>query len=213
LNYKYQGTVDRPYHIFASDFDNSGNLDIILGFTQNGKVWPVRDKRSLEQQMPSLQQKYPDYETFARATVYDIIKNYSDKYYHREVNQMASVILENIGIERFQMHRLPAFAQFSAVMDILTADLNSDGFMDVVLAGNQYDTESNTTRLDAGKGLVLLGNGDMSFEVLPPRTSGFFGRGNARKMSLINSMGDRKILMIGNNDDQVGLYFFNDKSL
>jgi hypothetical protein len=213
LNYKYQGTADKPLHVFAGDFDNSGSLDIIMGFTQNDEVWPVRDKRSLGQQIPSLEQEYPDYETFARATVYDVIKRYSDKYFHREVNQMGSVILENKGGEDFQMHLLPAPVQFSAVMDIKATDLDSDEALDLILAGNQYDMESNTTRLDAGKGLVLMGKGDMNFETIPPRVSGFFGNANTRKLALINSTNEKRFLIVGNNNDSTSVFTINPKGL
>lgn len=206
LNFKYRGTIDQPYHIFASDFDNSGRLDIIMGFSQKGKVWPVRDKRSIEQQIPSLKNKYPDYESFAKATVYDIINNFSSKFYHREVNQMASVILENKAGNEFQIHSLPSYAQFSSVMDIITTDFNSDGFTDIILAGNQYDLESNATRLDAGMGIMLIGQGDLKFNVVDPASSSFFADGNSRKLSLLKTTNGEKKLIVANNNDSTKLY-------
>jgi len=90
---------------------------------------------------------------------------------------MASVILENKSGEQFQIHPLPAYAQFSSVMDTIPMDLDMDGFKDIALRGNQYDTESNTTRLDAGRGPILKGDGKLGFEQILQRNSGFIENG------------------------------------
>jgi hypothetical protein len=38
-----------------------------------------------------------------------------------------------------------------------------------------------------------MGNGRMKFDIVPPRNSGFFGNGNARKLALINSTNEKEI--------------------
>jgi hypothetical protein len=206
LNYKYKASVTEPYHIFAGDVDHNGSLDVVLGFTQNGDVWPVRDKRSLSYKIPTLEKQYPDYESFARASVYDILDNYSGKFYHKEVYQMASCVLENVGGTSFKFHPLPPRAQFSSVQDIVVLDYNSDGNQDLLVAGNLFDTEPNTTRLDAGKGLLLHGDGHLGFKSFSAGSTGLRANPVVRKLGLIRSVEDKKLLVLANNNDS--LQFF-----
>lgn len=206
LNYKYKASIEAPYHVFAGDIDRNGSLDVIMGFSQNGKVWPVRDKRSLTCKIPSLGQKYPDYESFARATVHDIFDNYSGTYYHKEVFLMASCVMENVESTSFNFHPLPPKAQLSSVRDIVVLDVNQDGHKDMVIAGNLFDTEPNTTRLDTGKGLLLLGDGHFGFKSLSAGSTGLWANRDVRKLALTSSMEDKKLLVVANNNDSLQLY-------
>ncbi len=207
LNYKYRASAEDPYHIFAGDFDNNGRLDILLGYSQGGKVWPVRDKRSISASIPFVEEKYPDYESFAEAEVMDIIDDFSGELIHKEVTLMASTILENLGGGRFDLEYLPARAQFSPVNDIVIADFNADGDKDILVVGNYFGTESNTTKLDAGKGVLLTGNGSMNFNEVWPRSSGFWADADAREMTMLRTGTDRRIIILGNNNDSINVFY------
>jgi len=52
---------------------------------------------------------------------------------------------------KFSSHPLPNLAQISPVRGIIAHDVDADGNLDLVLAGNLYDAEANTTRADAGR--------------------------------------------------------------
>jgi hypothetical protein len=47
------------------------------------------------------------------------------------------------------MHALPIEAQFAPVNAIICADMDGDGIKDILLAGNEYQTEVMTGRYDA----------------------------------------------------------------
>ena len=80
-------------------------------------------------------------------------------------------------------------------------DINKDGNMDIIAIGNQYSMEVETTRLDAGTGMVLLGDGKGNFEYLINSQSGMNSRGNAKDMVMVNGL-----VVVSNNDALVESY-------
>jgi hypothetical protein len=95
---------------------------------------------------------------------------------------LASVWIENKGKFTFEVHTLPAQAQFSAVFGIAVNDYNADGNADVLLIGNLYDMHPNQGRVDASNGLVLQGDGAGNFKPLSILQSGILVPGNARSL-------------------------------
>ena len=54
-------------------------------------------------------------------------------------------------------------AQFAPVNAIICDDLDNDGFKDLLLAGNEYQTNVMTGRYDASYGCFLKGGADKKF--------------------------------------------------
>lgn len=51
---------------------------------------------------------------------------------------------------------------------ITFADVNGDGNLDIIAAGNLYEAEIETVRYDAGRGICLFGDGTSNFKSLTP---------------------------------------------
>ena len=102
---------------------------------------------------------------------------------------------------------LPPEAQMIPVFDVVPTDLNQDGLEDLILAGNIYETEVETPRLDALSGTTLLSKGDGTYEVLPHIRSGLYLRGNTKSLLPYREAGALWIL-VGRNDDSPLLYHF-----
>ena len=79
-------------------------------------------------------------------------------------------------------------------------DFDADGHLDVVLAGNLYNTEVETPRSDAGFGLFLKGDGAGDFTAQTMMESGLKITGEVRGMELINKNREKHILVSKNND-------------
>ena len=91
---------------------------------------------------------------------------------------------------------------------MIIEDLNGDGKKDVFLVGNDYNTEYETPRLDAGRGFVLLNSGKKIFDVTSVSDSGVYNPGDARKVRKIMHQG-KTMLVVANNNDALGLYKLN----
>ena len=184
-NYKYQATPGAPFKLYSKDFDNNGNLDIVLSYYENDTLYPLRGKQCSTQQLPGLKDKFKDYNSFGLATVEDVygssLLNDSDVL---EAKTFASSILLNRG-DGFELQALPKFAQISAVFGIVYDDFDQDGFMDIVIAGNLYGSEVETPRGDAGHGLFLTGDGKGGFTPVRGYDSGLYIAGDVKKLKAI----------------------------
>ena len=102
------------------------------------------------------------------------------------------------------MHKLPNKAQFSSINDIIINDYNGDGHLDILTAGNLYNAEVETARNDAGKGLLMFGDGKGKFEAIHQDISGFFAPYNVKNMAEINIKNEPYIIL-GCNDEKLQL--------
>lgn len=89
-------------------------------------------------------------------------------------NDMYSTVFINDGKGIFAKVNLPTEAQFFPVNGIQFADVNHDNLPDLIMVGNDYSTEVETGRNDAGIGLVLLNLGGGAFKTMPVTQSGFY---------------------------------------
>ena len=81
-------------------------------------------------------------------------------------------------------------------------DVDHDGHLDLIVAGNLYDVEPNAPRADAGNGLWLRGDGKGHFTPVSPRESGFLAPGNVSGLALINTP-NGKALLVANTGDSL----------
>ncbi len=207
LNYKYRATADEPFQVYAHDFDNSGSLDIVLSYYNDGALYPLRGRQCSSQQMPALSEQFPTYAAFATSSLTEVYGAESlAAAYRAQARTFASAYIENLGDGRFQSIPLPMPAQFSSVNDFLIDDFDADGNWDVLLAGNMYESEVETARNDAGQGLLLRGNGDGSFTPVSPHTSGFRAPGNVKNMVQLQTESGRPLIIVGNNNDFVQVF-------
>ncbi len=203
LNYKYRATRKEPFQVYAHDFDDSGTLDIVLGYFNDGQLFPLRGRQCSSEQMPTLKENFPSYSAFASATLIDVYgENDLEQALHYEADNFASIYIENKGSGDFEISYLPTEAQFSSINAFETADLNHDGHLDVVLGGNMFGSEVETARNDASLGLILLGDGQGSFSPVPPAQSGFITPGDVKSMAKI-TIAETLNILIGNNNGKL----------
>ena len=106
--------------------------------------------------MPYLRKKYLRYTSYSNATIRDIFTaEQLKKASFYTADNMKSAVFINNGKGAFEQRSLPNEAQFFPVNGIQCMDLNKDGKLDLLLVGNDYSTEVETGRNDAGIGLAL----------------------------------------------------------
>ena len=159
--------------------------------------------------MPFIAQKFPTYDAFANASVFDILEDKTDPSVSLEVNEFRSLIIVNVGDDGFVVQELPSLAQTFPLLSCVSKDLNSDGFEDLILAGNIYNTEVETPRWDAGRGLVLLSNQKDNYWSMTATQSGLYIDGNVKDLSVVHmNSKNRDYLIAAKNNDVISLYEF-----
>lgn len=204
LNYKYKASVKEPFEVFSTDFDDNGTNDIVLGYYNNQDLFPLRGRECSSNQMPFIKEKFPTYDAFGSAKLTDVYS--AEKLQaalHLKAKTFASVYLENLGNGQFNSIELPKQAQLSSINDILIIDFNNDGLKDVLVAGNMYQSEVETTRNDASYGLLLKNTGNSKFKAIPALQSGINIKGMVKSINTIKQKNKEKILINRNNDTLV----------
>ncbi len=207
LNYKYQGSVEKPFHVYAGDFDSNGTFDIALGYVAQDQIFPVRGRQCSSEQMPSLAKKFPTYTAFGSASLEDVYGVSLQNALHLEANNFNSSILLNKGNGQYTLKTLPNEAQLSPVNAIVCHDFDKDGNMDIMLGGNLYVSEVETGRADAGTGLLLKGDGNGNFIPKTYESSGFYIPGDVKDLDLIQ-VGNKSVpsILVANNDAPMQLF-------
>ena len=198
LNSKYKATAEKPFKIFASDFDENGSHDVVLSNKYKDEYVPLRGKECSSQQMPFIKEKYPSYEGFANASLIDVYGSKIDDAYEREVNDFKSIVLIN-NPSGFEIKPLPIEAQEFPILTSIEMDVNQDGVKDILIAGNIYQTEVETPRLDSGSGLVLLANATGNYQAMSLNKSGLNVTGDVKSLVRITLENDTQILIAGKN--------------
>ncbi len=210
LNYKFHASPEKPFEIYTSDFDFNGSEDIILAKEYQGKQVPVRGKTCMTQQLPHLAQTIPTYNDFASKDLKGIVGQGIESALHYKATEFRSGVFINNGKMGFSFEAFENRVQQSPINSILYDDFDNDGNKDLLLAGNNYQSEVETTRADAGIGNFLKGNGNGKFEYVSHLKSGFFADKDVRNMLQVSS-GDENYILIANNNDTHDLFKVNSK--
>lgn len=204
LNYKYKASPEKPFQVYGGDFDKNGSHDIVLAYNEGALLYPLRGRECSSQQMPNIQQEFPSFQAFGNASLFDIYGQQTLAEGHHLIAQdFASSWFENKD-GRLIRHPLPTLAQISSVHGIEIHDWNGDGHLDLLMAGNLYESEVETPRNDAGMGVLLLGDGKGDFQTISAAESGFYAPGNVKALRSIETPTGRAVL-VARNDDQLSL--------
>ena len=206
-NNKFHPSESKPLIVYANDFDESGTLDIVLTKKYKGMTVPVRGKECSSEQMPFIDDKFPKYADFAISSIEEILGQENlDNAIQLMVNNFSHVALINNGNMSFTQMKLPFESQWAPIMDMVVDDFTGDKIPDVLVAGNLWDTEPETPAYDAGKGLLLRGNGDGTFTTSARiDQSGLLLNKNVKAIEQINLIGGGKGVLVANNNDRLQL--------
>ncbi|MEM9647527.1 MAG: FG-GAP-like repeat-containing protein, partial [Bacteroidota bacterium] len=206
LNYKYKASREAPFEVYATDFDDNGTNDVVLGYYNEGNLFPLRGRECSSQQMPFIKKKFPTYHSFGSANLLQVYgQEKLEKALHKSAYTFASICLENLGVGRFKTHQLPNSAQISSINAIQIQDFDKDGNQDILIAGNLYQSEVETPRNDASIGLLLKGSGDFSFEPVLLNKSGVLLDTDVKKMKTISLGGGKPGILVAPNSSSLKL--------
>ena len=122
-----------------------------------------------------------------------------DNSLHYFTKTFSSVYLENTG-NSFKMNILPTLTQFSSINKILKKDIDKDGYMDILVSGNMFNSEVETPRNDGSVGVYLKYTADSGFEAISTQKSGLFINGDVKDMEFITLKNNDYIISAKNDD-------------
>ena len=209
LNCNYHTSAQYPMKLYAEDIDNNGKIDPVMFYyikDENGKrkLFPSTNKDQLAAQVPVIKKKFLLNKDYAKATAKDIFSDNKDLQI-LTCNETQSCWLENVGKGKFIKHVLPKEAQFAPVNAIVCADMDGDGIKDILLAGNEYQTEVMTGRYDASYGCFLKGT-NKTFKSISPDSSGFKIDGDVKDIKFITTSNNEKLILVAVNNDYMKVF-------
>ncbi len=204
LNSIYQATPQEPVSVYAKDFDKNGTIDPVLCRFIEGKEYPVHYRESMTDQMLTLKKVFTSYEAYGKLTFHEVFspRVLSNAKIMR-ATQMASVYIENRREEGFSMSPLPVPAQFSPIYGMISLDINDDGHLDLLAAGNSYSPDPLTGRYDASLGSCLLGDGKGNFTGLNYTHSGLLVTGDAKGAAVAQLKNGNSLMLFTQNQDSL----------
>ncbi|MDP4149459.1 MAG: VCBS repeat-containing protein [Bacteroidota bacterium] len=203
-NYKFKASAETPFEVYAKDFDHNGTNDIFLAKYADGLQVPVRGRECTSQQCPFIAKKFPSFLSFAESDLKTLLGDEIETAVHLKAHLFSSVILLN-DHGKFTIKKLPVEAQLSTVNGILAADFDRDGINDLLISGNKFDVEVETTPADASPGLFLKGLGNLNYQSTKPLESGFFVPYNVKDMKAIK-VKDRWAVLVSSNNDSLRVF-------
>jgi hypothetical protein len=199
-NFSLKASQDKPLKIWINDFNKNGVVDKVITKTVDSRDMPVLLKRELTTQFPFLKKKNIKHAEYAGNAIQDLFpEDIMRTTVQKSVNYLKSAIAVNDGKGHFKMTELPYMIQFSCLNAIESRDLNKDGKPDLIVGGNFSHFIPQLGALDACRGNVLLNRGNLKFEVLLSKQSGYLADGELKQISQITIQGAPYLINLINN--------------
>ncbi|GAA0543755.1 VCBS repeat-containing protein [Chitinophaga japonensis] len=206
LNSRFKAAADKPVSMYTSDFDNNGSTEQIITCYNKDSAYPVLLRHDLVAVLPYLKKKYLKYEQYQVQTIQDIFTPAQlEKAQRLDAYTLQSCVLLNNRKGAFTCKPLPAAAQLSPIYGLLAADFDKDGYTDMLLGGNYYQSKPEAGIYDASYGLLLKGDGKGNFSPVPAAQSGFFTTGAVRDIVTVKTK-HSSLLLVAKNDDKIQVF-------
>jgi len=181
LNSPYQASPEAPLVLYYGDFGQRGGVDLLeTEYEPRSQVLVTRRPLDpLAAVMPFLRERAPTYKRYSEINLTNLMGDRLGLGRRLEIKTLASMVFLKRG-QRFEAVPLPWEAQLAPAFGVSVTDFDLDGHEDILLTQNFFATQPETPRLDAGRALLLRGNGTGQFTALPAQDSGLEVYGEQR---------------------------------
>ncbi len=193
-NLDYHASDFDPLLLYTGYFSGRGRPDAVLAQRDPriGAPAPLESFDRLVLALPGLTQRIPTFSAYADANIDQVLGPAAKGAVRLGATTLDHIVFLNRG-DRFEAHSLPAEAQLAPAFYAGVADFNGDGNEDVFLSQNFFATDIATPRYDAGRSLLLLGDGAGGFEAMPGQRSGLLVYGEQRGAAYADFDGDGRL--------------------
>lgn len=212
-NSRYQQLRHRPLRLYYGNLGGQGVVDLVEAWFEPrlGDYVPLRQLDILAASLPYLRSLFPTHRAFSTATLPQILAEAAEPPRVVETAWLAHTVFLNRE-DHFEARPLPTQAQFAPVFGIVSADFDGDGAEDLFLAQNFFASQPETPRDDAGRGLLLQGDGQGGWKPVPGQVSGLRIYGEQRAAAAADWNHDGRVdLAVGQNGAETRL-FLNQKA-
>ena len=180
-NSDYRATPTRPLLLYVGFFTRRGRPDFLLAQEDPRirAVAPLTTFDRLNEALPAITNRVRSFHAYADASIDQVLGPAASGVTKLGATTLDHVVFLNRG-NRFEARPLPALAQWAPAFYAGIADFNGDGNEDLVLTQNFFATDIATPRYDAGRGLLLLGNGTGTLAPVSGDRSGILVYGEQR---------------------------------
>jgi len=206
-NTRFQRFLDRPLRVYHADL-GAGHVELIEAYyepTLRAYV-PWRDYETITRALPWVADHLPTFRAYGEASVETVLGEFANEFKVLEATTLDSVLLLNRD-DHLEVQPLPPEAQFAPAFGLAVADFDGDGHDDIFLAQNFFSVEPETSRYDAGRGLLLRGDGQAGFTAVAGQVSGLRLYGQQRGCAVADFDHDgRTDLAVAQHNDEFKLY-------
>ena len=207
----HKTSSENPVKMWVNDFDNNGTIEQIMTNHKNGKDYPIHMKKELTAQLVSLKKQNLKASEYAKKSIDEL---FSASIFKNSIMKQStiseSIIAVNEGDWNFSVKKLPGRVQLSCVCGIVCTDVNNDGNLDIIMAGNNFEFKPQYSRLDASHGSILLGDGSLDFKWQNYNTSGFVIKNEVKHLKTISDKSGKTYLLAAINNEKPKLFLINE---
>lgn len=202
LNFTFQTSEENKFGVYASDFSDGWDTDLVFVQEIDGIEYPYFGLAKIGNTINRMNNnQYNSFEAFSNEPLQNIFTSEDlINALQYKTDTFASVKLVNNGNGTFSMEELPKEAQIAPIKSMIVHDFNRDELSDLLIAGNMFQTDPNIPRADAGKGLLLNGDGKGSLNPVSITQSGFFAPKDVKYIGLIETADGKAVLVANHND-------------
>ncbi|NOT09389.1 MAG: VCBS repeat-containing protein [Gemmatimonadales bacterium] len=190
-----------PLYAYVGQFGRGEIVDLLEARydVRLKAIAPIGPFSRLAWTMPDLRRRIPTFAEYANSSIEKVLGDQFERATRIQITTLRHTLFRNLG-GRFEATPLPEEAQYAPAFAAVVADFNGDGREDLYLAQNFSQTEIATPKFDAGRGLLLTGDGAGQLTPMPGQRSGVLIYGDQRGAAASDYDGDgRTDLAVGQN--------------
>jgi enediyne biosynthesis protein E4 len=193
-NTDYRASQARPLFLYSGFLGARGRPSVMLAQEDQriGAVAPLTSFTRLSLELPGVAERLPTFAAYADASMDQVLGPLAPEAIRLGATTLDHMVFLNRG-DRFEARALPSEAQEAPAFYAGIADFNGDGKEDLFLSQNFFATDVATPRYDAGRSLLLLGDGTGSLDAVPGQRSGLLVYGEQRGAAYADFDGDGRL--------------------
>jgi hypothetical protein len=211
-NSPYRASNAQPLTFLFGQLAQPGVTEVIETEYVASALTPRRQFMALAASMPFLYEHFSSHKAYSEAPLEQVLGERLPLARRVTATTLASMVFLNTG-QGFKALEMPREAQWAPAFGVNVADFDGDGNEDVFLSQNLFDVNVEMSRMDAGVGLWLRGEGRGGLTPVPVAKSGIRVYGQQRGAALADFDADGRVDLAVSQNGAATRLFRNERAL